>query len=143
MAVEPSLCPSKFQEFAEPEPLETHVACVSNVVTRAAKLLTICSIFVIFASYEATVWESIWKQFSNLDVLCMSIGNFAICMNISLIFSSIVLTRKPLGEPIFEEEAGTGETGASVPSLTRAMKKNEKIQNWVIDTWTRQNQKSS
>ena len=84
MAVEPLLCPSKFQELAEPEPLGTDVAFVSNVVTRAARLLTICSIFVIFASKEATVWESVWTQFSNLDTPCMSSGNFAICMNISL-----------------------------------------------------------
>ena len=60
----------------------------------------------------------------------MSSGNIAICTNISLIFfsSSIVLARypvpsrsgrEPLGDPIFEEEAGNGETGTSVPSLAR------------------------
>ena len=69
MAVEPSLCPSMFQDLTEPDPLETDVAFVSNVVTQTARLLTICSIFVIFASYEATVWESVWTQFSNLDTL--------------------------------------------------------------------------
>ena len=74
-AGEPSLCPRKFKDLAEPDPLETDVALVSNVVTRAARLLTICSIFVIFESYEATVWESVWTQFSNLDTLCMSGGN--------------------------------------------------------------------
>ena len=58
MDVEPSLCPSEFQALAEPEPLE---ADVSNRVTRAARLLTICSIFVIYASYEATVFES-WMR---------------------------------------------------------------------------------
>ena len=82
----------------------------------------------------------------------MSSGNFATCMNISLIFSSITQARypvpsrsgrEPVGEPIFEEEAGTGDTGTSVPSLTRAMRKGEKLRNWVVDTWTRQNQKSS
>ena len=53
---------SKFQELAEPEPLETDVAFVLKVVEQAARLLTICSIFVIFASYEATVWTQfrIW-----------------------------------------------------------------------------------
>ena len=78
VAVELSLCPSVFQDRAEPEPLDTDVAFVSNVVTRAA----ICSIFVIVASYEATVWESVWTQFSNLDMLCMSSGNLEICTNI-------------------------------------------------------------
>ena len=152
VAVEPVLCPSMFQDLAEPDPLETVVAFVSNAVTRAARLLTICSIFVIFASYEATQWESVWTQFSNLDMLCMSSGNFAICTNISLIFSSIVLARypvpsrsgrEPLGEPIFEEEVGNGETGTSVPSLARAKRIGGKQQNWVVDTWTRQNQKRS
>ena len=55
VAVEPVLCPSMFQDFAEPDSLDTVVAFVSHVVTRAARLLTICSIFVIFASCEATV----------------------------------------------------------------------------------------
>ena len=134
-AVEPSPCPNTFQDLAEPEPVETDVAFVSNMVTRAARVLTICSMFVIF--YEATVWESIWTQFSNLDVLCMSSGNFAFCTNISLIFSSIVLARsgrEPLGEPIFEEEAGTRDTGTSVPSLARAMRKDGKLKK--IGLWT-------
>ena len=81
----------------------------------------------------------------------MSSGNFATCTNISLIFSSIVLAqypvpsrsgREPLGEPIFEEEAGNGETGTSVPSLA-CHEKNGKQQNWVVDTWTKLNQKRS
>ena len=55
VALEPSLCPSIFQDLAEPEPLDTKAAFVSNMVTRAARLLTISSTFVIFASYEATV----------------------------------------------------------------------------------------
>ena len=144
VAVKPLPCPSKFQELAEPKPLETDVAFDSKAVTRAARLLTICSVFVIFASCKATVWESVWTQFSNLDTLYMSSGNFAIFMNISLIFSSIVLGRypvpsrsgrEPLGEPIFEEEAGNGDTGTSVPSLARAMRTGKKLQNWVVDTW--------
>ena len=39
----------------------------------------------------------------------------------------------------FEEEAGNVDTGISVPSLARAMTKDGKIQNWVVDTWTKQN----
>ena len=31
--------------------------------------------------------------------------------------------REPFGEPMFEEEAGNGDTGISVPSLARAMTK--------------------
>ena len=58
-----------FHYLAEQDPVETVVAFVSNVVPRAARLPTICSIFVIFASFEATVWESVWTQFSNLDTL--------------------------------------------------------------------------
>ena len=42
-----------------------------------------------------------------------------------------------------EEEAGNGDTGISVPSLARAMTKDGKLQNWVVDTWTKQNQRSS
>ena len=152
VAVEPSLCPSLFQDLAEPDPLEADVAFISKVATRAARLLTICSIFVIFASYEATVRESVWTQFPSLDTHCMSSGNFATCTNISLIFSSIVLVRypapsrsgrEPLGEPKFEEEASNGETGTSVPSLARAMRTSGKQENWVADTWTKQNQKRS
>ena len=77
-------------------------------------------------------------------------------MNISLIFSLIVLAwipvpsrsgREPSGEPIFEEDAGRGDTSTSVPSLTRGSsrfqplrpkRKGRKLQNWVVDTWTRQ-----
>ena len=110
--MERSLSPCKFQDLAEPEPLETDVAPVSNVVTRAARLSTICSKEVIFASYEVTVWESVWTLPSNLEILCMSSGNFATCMNISLIFLSIVLARypvlsrsgrEPFGTTVFEE----------------------------------------
>ena len=139
---------SIFQDLGEVEPMETDVAFVSNLVG----LLTICSIFVIFVPCEATVWENVWTQFSNLVTLCKGSGNFATCTNIPLIFHSIALGRipvpsksgrEPLGEPIFEEEAGNGDTGTSVPSLTRAMRKGGKLQNWVADTWTRQNQKNS
>ena len=42
VAVEPPPCPRTFQNLAEPEPLETDVAFVSKVVTRAARLLKIC-----------------------------------------------------------------------------------------------------
>ena len=35
-------------------------------------------------------------QFSNLYFLCMRSGNFAICTNISLILSSIILGRYPV-----------------------------------------------
>ena len=63
MAVEPSLCPSIFQDFAEPDPLETDVAFVSNMVKRAARLLTICSIFVIFVSKRLdAIFESGYAQ---------------------------------------------------------------------------------
>ena len=68
MAVEPSPYPSIFHDLAEPDTLETVVAFVPNVVTRAARLLTICSILVIFEN-EASVWESVWTQVSNLDTL--------------------------------------------------------------------------
>ena len=37
MAVEPKLYPKTFQDLAEPDPLETDVAFVSNVVTRGCK----------------------------------------------------------------------------------------------------------
>ena len=63
MAVEPVLCPSMFQDLAEPDPLETVVAFVSNVVTRAAMLLTIGSIFVIFASYEQLYGKAFGRYF--------------------------------------------------------------------------------
>ena len=41
------------------------------------------------------------------------------------------------------KEAGAGEKGTLVPSLVRVMRKDGKQQNWVVDTWTRQNQKRS
>ena len=87
-AGEPSLCPRKFQDLAEPDPLETDVAFVSNAVTRAARLLTICSIFVIFASHEATVWESVSTQFSNLDTLCLSCGGVVFGQGANLLSES-------------------------------------------------------
>ena len=55
--------------FAETEPLETDVAFVSKAVTQTAKAANDFLNFVTFASYEATVWESVWTQFSNLDTL--------------------------------------------------------------------------
>ena len=75
MAVEPSDCPSKFQDFAEPEPLEAEAALVSDVATRAARLLTICSTLVILAEKAATVWESVWTQFPNVDAFCKESGS--------------------------------------------------------------------
>ena len=47
VAVEPSLCPSKFQDLVVSGPLEPEAAPVSKVVTRAKRLPTICSILVI------------------------------------------------------------------------------------------------
>ena len=41
-----------------------------------------------------------------------------------------------------EEEAGNGDTGISVPSLVRAMTKDGKIQNCVVDTWTKNQRRS-
>ena len=108
-----------FKDLTEPDPLETVVAFVSNVVTRAARLLNICSIFVIFPSHshEATVLGKRWDAiFEPAYVLNEHSGNFATCTNISLIFSSIVLARHPVpsrsgrepsGEPTFEGEAGS------------------------------------
>ena len=90
MAPQPSLCPSIFQDLAELHPLETDVAFVSNVVTRAARLPTIGSIFV-FASYGASVLESVWTHFSKLDLLCVSSGNLETCTNISLIYCLMTL----------------------------------------------------
>ena len=43
VAVEPSDCPSMFQDLAEPETLEAEAAPVSWAATRAARLPTICS----------------------------------------------------------------------------------------------------
>ena len=62
VTVETSLCPSTFQDLAEQDPVETDVAFCSIVVARAARLPTICSIFVIFASYGATLWECVRTQ---------------------------------------------------------------------------------
>ena len=42
VAVEPSPCPSTFQDLAEPGPLEPEAAPVSKVATRAKRLPTIC-----------------------------------------------------------------------------------------------------
>ena len=44
-----TLCPSKFPELAEPKPLETDVAFVSSMVTRAARLPAIRSMFAFFS----------------------------------------------------------------------------------------------
>ena len=63
-------------------------------------------------------------------------------------FSSVVLPERvevgtrDIGEPKFEEEACIGAIGTFVPSVTRAMNKDGKLQNWIVDTWTRQNQKA-
>ena len=51
--------------------------------------------------------------------------------------------RGPLGEPTFEEDGRYRRYRHFAPSLKRAMRKNEKLQNWVVDTWARQSQKSS
>ena len=75
-AMEPSACPSKFQDLAEPEPLEPEAAPISKVATRAARLLSICSTFVILAVLEATVCESVWTQFSILDAFCKKSGSY-------------------------------------------------------------------
>ena len=104
------------------------VAFVSKAVTWAAKLLTTCSIFVFFASHEATVWENVRTQFSNLDTLCMSSGNFAQIANISLIFSSnrigtvscsFEVRKRTVMRIIFEKEAGMGRRNRHTRSITR------------------------
>ena len=74
VAVEPSLCPSRFQELADPELLESQAAFVSKVATRAARLPTICSILVTLVVMAATVWESVWTQLSILDKFCKKSG---------------------------------------------------------------------
>ena len=52
---------------------------------------------------------------------------------------------EPSGEPKFEDVAGNGDTGTGLSDAwsRRAMKAGGNQQNWVVDTWTRQNQKSS
>ena len=55
VAVEPSQCPSMFQDLAESGPLEPEAAPVSKVVTRAKRLPTTCSILVVLAVWAATV----------------------------------------------------------------------------------------
>ena len=148
-AGEPVLCPSMFQDLADPDPLETDVAFVSNVVTRAARLLTICSIFVIFASYKATVWESVWTQFSFLDTLCMGSGNLCehfvdfLLHRTGAVSCSFEVRKRTSRRTNSRRGAGNGESGTSVPSLARAMRKDGKLQNWAVDTWTKQNQKLS
>ena len=134
VAVEPSPCPRTLQDLAESEPLETDVAFVSNAATRASKLLTLFNVRV-FASYEATVWESVWTQCSNQDIIYMGSGNSKICLNISLILSSIVLARYPV-----PPRSGREPLGEPYP---KRMRTRQKLQKWVIHTWTRQKQKGS
>ena len=55
VAVEPLLCPCMFQDLVESGPLEPEAAFASKEVTRAAKLPTFCSIFVILVVWAATV----------------------------------------------------------------------------------------
>ena len=54
VAVEPSLCPSIFQDLAEPEPLEKEAAPASKVAARAARPSTDCSMFEILFVIDAT-----------------------------------------------------------------------------------------
>ena len=56
---------------------------------------------------------------------------------------SFKVRKRTVRKTIFEEKAGAGDIGTLVPSLVLAMRKDGKLQNWVVDTWTRQNQKSS
>ena len=81
----------------------------------------------------------------------MSSGNFATCVNISLIFLSIVPARypvlsrsgrEPFGATMFEEVAVVGDWHVCSIAPT-CMCKDGKLQNWVVDTWTSQKQKSS
>ena len=75
MAVEPSLCPRKFQELAEPEPLEAEAAPASNAATRAASLQTACSTFEILFVLDATDCVSDRILFSNLVKSLYEHGN--------------------------------------------------------------------
>ena len=99
-----------------------------NAHCKAANcLLNICDLCIIRSHCHSG--RNVCTQFSNLDVLYVSSGYLTICKNISLIFSSIVQTRnivpsiksgrEPSREPILEEQAGTRDTGTSVPSLAR------------------------
>ena len=135
-------------------------APASKAATRAS---TYCSMFEIVFAIDATDCVRDRILFSNLLKPCTSMGieanaakwtsNWAsLLVSMDSNFSAIVLVRRPptpsrsgrepLGEPKFEEEAGGGDIGTFVPSLTRAMRKAGKLQNWVVDTWTRQNQKA-
>ena len=147
VAVEPLLCPSMFHDLVESGLQGPEAAFVSQEVTRATKLATICSIFVILVVWAVTVWASVWTQFPILAAFCMkggvSVNRFHCFSDPSYLREILFLLRsgrEPLGEPIFEEEAGAGDVGTFVPSLTRAIRKDGKRQNWVVDIWTRQNQ---
>ena len=105
---EPSLCPSRFQELAEPEPLEAVTAPASKAATRAARPPTACSMFEMLFVIDATDCVSDKILFPNLANPCTSMGieaNAANCtsnwanllVSMASNFSSIVLVRdRPL-----------------------------------------------
>ena len=68
-------CPNMFQDLAESRLLDPEAAFVAKEVTRATRLPTICEIFVILVVWAATVWASVWTQFSILAAFCMKSGN--------------------------------------------------------------------
>ena len=55
---------------------------------------------------------------------------------------SFKVWKRTVSKTIFEEEAGAGDIGTFVPSLTRAMRKDGKLHEWLVDTRTRQDQKA-
>ena len=76
VAVEPSLCPSEFQEHAEPEPLEAEAAFVSILHMRAVRELTFSVRVLTFcsnAANDAILAESALTVCSTLAILEVTI----------------------------------------------------------------------
>ena len=160
-AVEPPICPSEGRDLAEPETLEAEAAFVSILHMRAVrelafcvKQLTFCSISVnepILAQKALTICSTLVTDGPDM---IFKIGksrtsgpnisrNSLKCASCERWHTPSRSAPEPLGEPKIEEVAGKTDTGTVDASSTHAMKAGVKQQNWVEDTRSRQNQKSS
>ena len=167
-AVEQSTCPSEGQE-PQLETLEAEAAPASKAATRAARLPTLCSTLVTLVVKAVTDCVSDRMLFSNLVNPCTSMGIDAStprrasdCESFLAKMASSLSSIEPVGraptlsrsgtqqsgDTRFEERSCNGELGtfpcsASLNGRRLATKAGGNQQNWVVDTWTRQNQKSS
>ena len=151
-AVEPSTCSSDGQDREESETFDPEAACLDFSHTcsvGAESLFHLCKSGREILECLRDMWihtgHLIRKSWDLFDLLCQFRK-----LRKSSTFSSVVIPERvpvPMRSETKLLDPKSEETGAEdmgTFAVTRTChEKDEKLQNWVVDTWTKQNQKRS